>query len=70
MWQHKNGVTEGFTRKFAVDRLLYFEEFQYIRNAIAREKELKGWSRAKKIALIESKNPEWMDLIGELDRVL
>ena len=62
IWQHKNKTHPGFTSQYAVTRLVYFEEFQDVRNAIAREKQLKGGSRRKKIALIERGNPEWRDL--------
>jgi putative endonuclease len=62
LWQHKHKAADGFTARYGVDRLLYFERYRYIRNAIAREKQLKGWTRAKKIALIESMNAEWRDL--------
>jgi predicted GIY-YIG superfamily endonuclease len=60
--QHKSREYEGFTHKYRITRLVYFERFQYIDNAIAREKEIKSWSRAKKIALIESFNPSWAEL--------
>jgi len=53
---------DGFTKKYAVNRLVYFEVFHYIGNAIAREKEIKGWRRSKKVGLIESSNPSWRDL--------
>ncbi len=62
VWQHKNDTTDGFTKKYGVTRLVYFEEFREITNAIAREKQIKAGSRAKKIALIEMENPEWTDL--------
>jgi len=62
MWQHKQRVTDGFTSKYDVDRLLYWESFDDVRNAIEREKQLKGWRREKKIALIRSMNPHWEDL--------
>jgi putative endonuclease len=60
--QHKSGEIEGFASKYHCDRLVYYESFNDVHNAIAREKQLKGWSRAKKIALIESTNPRWEDL--------
>jgi putative endonuclease len=60
--QHKSGEIEGFASKYDCDRLVYYESFDDVRNAIDREKQLKGWSRAKKIALIEAKNPRWEDL--------
>jgi putative endonuclease len=66
VWQHKQNITKGFTSRFNLDKLVWFEEFQWVQDAIAREKEIKGWSRKKKIALIESKNPEWKDLYDTL----
>ena len=60
--QHKVGEASEFTSKYKMHRLVYVEEFSSITEAIAREKQLKGWRRAKKIALIESVNPEWRDL--------
>jgi putative endonuclease len=60
--QHKKHVTEGFASKYEVDRLLYWESYDDVRKAIDREKQLKGWRRAKKIQLIESLNPHWVDL--------
>jgi len=62
VWEHKNDVMPGFTSKYRVHRLVYFERFQYVGNAIAREKTIKGWLRARKIALIETSNPTWEDL--------
>ncbi len=66
--QHRNGVFDGFTKTYRVHRLVYFEHFQYVRNAIAREKQLKGWLRIRKIELIEKKNPTWVDLYENLVR--
>jgi putative endonuclease len=60
--EHKNKVNRGFTSKYNVYKLVYFEEFKYILNAIAREKQIKAGSRAKKISLIESVNKEWREL--------
>jgi putative endonuclease len=60
--QHKLKVLPGFTRRYGLNRLVYYEEHPYVYDAIAREKQLKGWLRSKKIALIESMNPEWADL--------
>ena len=62
--QHKNGELPGFTRRYNVHRLVYVEEFSRSVDAIAREKQLKRWSRIKKTGLIESVNPEWLDLSG------
>jgi putative endonuclease len=60
--QHKRGEIEGFSNKYHCIRLVYYESFDDVHKAIGREKQLKGWSRAKKIALIESKNPRWEDM--------
>jgi putative endonuclease len=60
--QHKRGEIEGFSSKYGCDRMVYYESFDDVHKAIGREKQLKGWIRTKKIALIESKNPRWEDL--------
>ena len=60
--EHKQRLVAGFTSKYRVTRLVYFEEFTDIREAIAREKELKGWVRTRKTHLIDSRNPTWEDL--------
>jgi putative endonuclease len=60
--QHKSREIEGFASKYHCDRLVYYEGFDDVYRAIGREKQLKGWARARKIALIESKNPRWEDL--------
>jgi len=60
--QHKMDSIEGFTSKYKVHRLVYYETFDHVQNAIRREKQLKGWRRDKKIALIEKSNPRWQDL--------
>ena len=60
--EHKSGKIEGFTKKYHINRLVYYETFKYIGNAIAREKQIKAWTRAKRIALIKSLNPTWQDL--------
>ena len=62
MREHKSGEFECFAAKYGCSRLLHYEEFDNILKAIWREKELKGWRRAKKIALIEKRNPRWADL--------
>lgn len=64
--EHKEKVADSFTRRYNVIKLVYFEIFDDIENAIMREKRIKGGSRKKKIALIESVNPEWKDLQWEL----
>ena len=60
--EHKRSLTPGFTSRYHVTRLVYFEEFTDVRDAIAREKEIKGWVRRRKIQLIEERNPTWEDL--------
>jgi putative endonuclease len=65
VYQHKHKLIIGFTQKYNVTRLVYFETFGDVRDAIAREKQIKGWLRRKKIALIESTNPTWKDLSEE-----
>ena len=60
--QHKQGEIEGFSSKYHCDRLVYWESFDEVIKAINREKQLKGWRRSKKIALIESLKPRWADL--------
>lgn len=62
VYQHRNKLIEGFTKRYNITRLVYFETTTDVRAAIGREKQIKGWLRAKKIALIESANPEWRDL--------
>jgi len=63
--QHKAGEVDGFTRRYKVNRLVYYETFQYANNAIARETEIKKWRREKKLALIEPSNPTWEDLAAD-----
>ena len=62
VWQHKNNLADGFTQKYGVHTLVYFELHATMYNAISREKQLKAGSRAKKVALIEATNPSWLDL--------
>jgi putative endonuclease len=62
VWQHKHKVFAGFTKKYNCDRLVYRESYDRVEAAIAREKQIKGWTRAKKDALITARNPEWEDL--------
>ena len=64
-FEHKFHRIEGFTDQYDVERLLYRESFDDVHKAIAREKQLKGWRRSKKIALIQSANPHWLDLARE-----
>ncbi len=63
--EHKLGIGSSFAARYKLDRLAYFERFDDIRNAIEREKEIKGWLRIRKIALVVSVNPEWKDLSAE-----
>ena len=65
--QHRTAPATAFSGRYRLDILVYFEEHRYILNAIAREKQLKGWRRERKIALINSLNPKWLDL-GRVDR--
>ena len=67
VYEHKRGLVPGFTRKYRVNRLMYFEVFHDVRAAIEREKQIKSWTRAKRIALLESQNPTWGDLAAEWD---
>jgi putative endonuclease len=66
MSEHKGKLVPGFTRKYGVDKLVYFEEYASILEARARERVLKRWDRAWKLALIEKMNPQWRDLSYEL----
>lgn len=67
MLEHKRGTMEGFTKEKHIHKLAYYEHFQYVDKAIAREKALKKWNRAWKYRLIETMNPEWNDLAEGLD---
>ena len=62
LYEHKNKLIPGFSKKYNLSILLYYDETNDINSAIQREKQIKGWLRSKKIALIESKNPDWHDL--------
>ena len=66
MSEHKSKLVPGFTRKYRVDKLVYFEQYASILEARARERVLKRWQRAWKLALIEKMNPQWRDLTNEL----
>jgi putative endonuclease len=63
--QHREGALPGFTSQFRIHRLVYFETYRDVKSAIAREKQIKPLTRAKKIALIEARNPTWEDLAAE-----
>ena len=62
IWEHKNDLAQGFTQQYQVHQLVYFEQHPDMLAAIAREKQIKKWNRAWKLALIEETNPEWRDL--------
>jgi len=65
MYEHKEGKIKGFTKKYSVHHLVYFESTSEIQSAIAREKQLKNWEREWKLNLIEQENPNWKDLSKE-----
>jgi putative endonuclease len=65
---HKLKLTPGFAAKYNISRLVYFETFEDVRNAIEREKQIKAWTRVKRVSLIESVNPKWDDLSREWDQ--
>lgn len=65
-WEHKNDAAEGFTKRYGVHLLVYFEIHSDMLSAITREKQIKKWNRAWKIRLIEAMNPEWRDLWSEI----
>ena len=64
--EHKEGQISGFTKRYKINRLVYYESTNEIKDAIAREKQIKRWRREKKVSLIESNNPEWDDLAREI----
>jgi len=65
-YEHKQKFVKGFSQKYNIDKLVYFEQHLDIKSAIAREKQLKKWNRAWKIKLIEKENPNWNDLYGKI----
>ena len=66
IWQHKNEISDGFTKKYGIKTLVYYEVFENVEDAIAREKRLKKWNRAWKMRVIEEMNPNWNDLYEEI----
>ncbi len=66
VWQHREGVADGFTQKYGCKQLVWFELAETMEAAIAREKHIKGGSRARKLALIEMQNPDWADLFDQI----
>ena len=70
VYEHQNKLIEGFTKRYNLNKLVYFECTNDINSAIAREKQIKGWIREKKNDLVESKNPQWLDLMKNGDSSL
>src|SRR5437660_1689006 len=68
VYEHKMGLADGFTKKYRIHRLVYFEQYDDAEAAITREKQLKKWQRAWKVQLIEEKNPNWDDLYPQIGR--
>jgi putative endonuclease len=66
VWQHKEGLVDGFTKKYGVKLLVWYEHTESIEAAIVREKQIKKWNRAWKVELIEANNPDWKDLYGQI----
>jgi putative endonuclease len=66
--EHKQKLVPGFTAKYNINRLVYFEVFEDVRNAIDCEKKIKSWTRAKRVSLVESRNPKWDDLSRDWDQ--
>ena len=66
VWQHKKKLVEGFTKKYSLNKLVYYEQTENIYSAIQREKQLKKWKRKWKLDLIEKENPKWKDLADSL----
>ena len=66
-WEHKEGLVEGFTKKYSVKMLVYYETFEDVGSAIMREKQIKKWERKWKLRMIEEKNPQWNDLFDEIN---
>jgi len=66
VWQHKNDLIDGFTKRYRVHALVWYEAHETMESAIRREKAIKNWSRQRKVLLIENVNPMWMDLDAEL----
>ena len=67
LYEHRNGLADGFTKKYTVHKLVYYEYTNDVYSAISREKQLKKWTRAKKNALVVKENPEWRDLSQQWD---
>ena len=67
LYEHRNGFVDGFTKKYNVHKLVYYEQTNDVYSAISREKQLKNWNRVKKNALIHKANPQWLDLSLDLN---
>ena len=68
MYEHKNKLIEGFTKRYNADKLVFFEAFNNVNDALEAEKKIKGWKREKKVSLIEGINPSWNDLSIDLNK--
>ena len=66
LWEHRSGLVPGFTERYKLDRLVYFEGFDQVEHALEREKQIKRWRRAKKVNLIGTLNPDWRDLSADI----
>ena len=66
VWEHKNGTARGFTQRYRVNQLVWYELHETMESAIIREKRIKNWKRDWKLELIESKNPDWLDLYDRI----
>ncbi len=66
IWEHKNNLIDGFTKKYGIHELVYFEQHEDMYSAITREKQIKKWNRSWKIRIIEKHNPDWKDLYNDL----
>jgi len=66
IWEHKNGSVEGFTKKYDIHTLVWYEQHETMESAIGREKAIKAWKRGWKLRLIEESNPEWRDLFPDI----
>lgn len=66
VWEHKEGVADGFTKKYGIKTLVFYEQFETMEAAITREKRMKEWQRSWKVKRIESVNPDWRDLYDEI----
>ncbi|WP_237066155.1 GIY-YIG nuclease family protein [Microbulbifer guangxiensis] len=66
IWEHREELADGFTKKYSVKNLVWFEQHNTMETAIAREKAIKEWKRAWKVRLIEESNPEWLDLYRDI----